>query len=220
MAEITVKSAEGGKERFPLVQDRVTIGRSRESDIFLPDQWLSRHHAEIRRDGAAFVVVDLGSKNGTLLNGDQVASTQRLRDGDVITLGEHILTFSDEAAAEEEAAPEGTRIFSAKELSDIRTRPSHRPRGAGPAEPRAERAAAGHAASWSSTGPLDELFETVLDLLFEAVPAERARHPAPGRRAAGSRSIKASRARQGQTPPTRVSRSIARKVLERRRSRC
>ena len=47
----------GARERFPLTKDRVTIGRSRESDIFLPDQWLSRHHAEIRRDGDEFFVV-------------------------------------------------------------------------------------------------------------------------------------------------------------------
>ena len=216
MAEITVKSAEGGKERFPLVRDRVTIGRSRESDIFLPDQWLSRHHAEIRREGAVFVVVDLGSKNGTLLNGDQIASTQRLHDGDVITLGEHILTFSDDSAGEDEGAPEGTRIFSARELSDIRTRPSLDPeelarqsRVLGVLQ-EAMRQLVQHQ-------PLDTLFETILNLLFEAVPAERAailllegeaREPV----------IKASRARKGQTPPARVSRSIARKVVDDQKS--
>ena len=216
MAEITVKSAEGGKERFPLVRDRVTIGRSRESDIFLPDQWLSRHHAEIRREGAVFVVVDLGSKNGTLLNGDQIASTQRLHNGDVITLGEHILTFSDDSAGEDEGAPEGTRIFSARELSDIRTRPSLDPeelarqsRVLGVLQ-EAMRQLVQHQ-------PLDTLFETILNLLFEAVPAERAailllegeaREPV----------IKASRARKGQTPPARVSRSIARKVVDDQKS--
>jgi phosphoserine phosphatase RsbU/P len=212
MAEITVKSAEGGKERFPLTRDRITIGRSRESDIFLPDQWLSRHHAEIRRDDAGFVVVDLGSKNGTLLNGDQVASSQRLHDGDVITLGEHILTFSDDSAGEDEAAPEGTRIFSAKELSDIRTRPSMDPE---------ELARQSRVLSVLQKAmhklvehrPLNELFGQVLDLLFEAVPAERGAilllEGDPQETV-----IKASRARQGQTPPTKVSRSIARKVVD------
>jgi sigma-B regulation protein RsbU (phosphoserine phosphatase) len=216
MPEITVKSAEGGKERFPLARDRVTIGRSRESEIFLPDQWLSRHHAEIRRDGAGFVVVDLGSKNGTLLNGDQVASSQRLRHGDVITLGEHVLTFSDEDSGEDEAAPEGTRIFSARELSDIRTRPSLDPeelarqsRVLGVMQ-QAMRKLVEHR-------PLEELFGQILDLLFEAVPAERAailllegEPPQPV--------IKASRARQGQSPPTKVSRSIARKVVDGQKS--
>jgi sigma-B regulation protein RsbU (phosphoserine phosphatase) len=211
MAEITVKSAEGGKERFPLARDRVTIGRSRESDIFLPDQWLSRHHAEIRRDGDAFVVVDLGSKNGTLLNGDQVASSQRLRHGDIITLGEHILTFSDDSGGEDEAAPEGTRIFSAKELSDIRTRPSLDPEELA-RQSRVLGVLQDAMKQLVQHQPIDTLFETILNLLFQAVPAERGAilvlegdPPEPV--------IKASRARQGQTPPARVSRSIARKVI-------
>lgn len=216
MAEITVKSAEGGKERFPITRDRVTIGRSRESDIFLPDQWLSRHHAEIRRDAGGFAVVDLGSKNGTLLNGDQVADIQRLHDGDVITLGEHVLTFTDDAAGDEDAAPEGTRIFSARELSDIRTRPSLDPEelarqsGVLRVMQKAMEQLVQHQ-------PLDTLFETILNLLFEAVPAERAAilllegEPREG-------VIKASRARQGQVPLTRVSRSIARKVINDQKS--
>src|SRR5712692_9510650 len=100
MAEITIKAADGTGGRFPLVKERVTIGRSRESDIVLPDQWLSRQHAEIRLRAEGHVVVDLGSKNGTLLNGSRVRDEQQLRDGDVITLGEHTLTFSAETAVE------------------------------------------------------------------------------------------------------------------------
>jgi serine phosphatase RsbU (regulator of sigma subunit) len=216
MAEITVKSADGGKERFPLLRERVTIGRSRESDIFLPDQWLSRHHAEIRKDGIGFVVVDLGSKNGTLLNGDQVASTQRLRDGDVITLGEHILTFTDDSAADDEAAPEGTRIFSARELSDIRTRPSLDPEELA-RQSRVLGVLQQAMQQLVQHQPLDTLFETILNLLFEAVPAERAAilllEGEPKEAV-----IKASRARKGQVPPSRVSRSIARKVVEEQKS--
>jgi len=216
MADITVKSAEGGKERFPLTRDRITIGRSRESDIFLPDQWLSRHHAEIRHDAGGFAVVDLGSKNGTLLNGDQVADIQRLHDGDVITLGEHILTFSDDSAAEDEAAPEGTRIFSARELSDIRTRPSLDPEELA-RQSRVLGVLQKAMGQLVQHQPLETLFETILNLLFEAVPAERAAilllegEPREG-------VIKASRARQGQVPPTRVSRSIARKVVNDQKS--
>jgi phosphoserine phosphatase RsbU/P len=216
MAEITVKNAEGGKERFPMTRDRVTIGRSRESDIFLPDQWLSRHHAEIRRDGEVFVVVDLGSKNGTLLNGDQIDRSQRLHDGDIITLGEHILTFSDDNAPYDEAAPEGTRIFSAKELSDIRTRPSLDPEDLA-RQSRVLGVLQQAMHKLVEHRPLGELFGQILDLLFEAVPAERGAilllEGAPPEPV-----IKASRARQGQTAPTRVSRSIARRVVDDQKS--
>jgi pSer/pThr/pTyr-binding forkhead associated (FHA) protein len=129
MAEISIDTGDGSRERFPLANERVTIGRSRDSDIFLPDQWLSRHHAEILRKDAAFYLHDLGSKNGTLLNGEPVHGDRRLRHGDVITLGEHVLTFSIEEAADEDSQPpEGTRIFSARELSDIKTKPPSIPR--------------------------------------------------------------------------------------------
>jgi serine phosphatase RsbU (regulator of sigma subunit) len=216
MPEITVRSSEGARERFAIAKERVTIGRSRESDIFLPDQWLSRHHAEIRRDGDLFFVVDLGSKNGTLLNGEQVATRQRLHHGDVITLGEHVLTFADDAAGEDDAAPEGTRIFSAREMSDIRTKPSMDPEELA-RQSRVLAVLQDAMRQLVQHQPLDTLFETILNLLFEAVPAERAailllegQPPQPV--------VKASRARQGQVPPARVSRSIVRKVVDGQKS--
>ena len=73
MAEIRIESADGGSRRVTLDKERTSIGRSRENDIFLPDQWLSRHHAEVRVRGAGFALADLGSKNGTLLNGARLA---------------------------------------------------------------------------------------------------------------------------------------------------
>src|SRR5258708_7175322 len=58
-----IDTADGTRARFPLAKPRVTIGRSRESDISLPDQWLSRHHAEIVEKGDGFYLADLQSKN-------------------------------------------------------------------------------------------------------------------------------------------------------------
>ena len=214
MAEITIETAEGRAERYPLGKERVTIGRSRESDIFLPDQWLSRHHAEILRRESGFFVHDLGSKNGTLLNGQAVSGDRRLRDGDVITLGEHVLTFSEVHADEETAPPpEGTRIFSARELSDIKTKPSIDPEEL-QRQNRVLEILTTATKELLAHRPLPELFEKILDLLFSSVPAERAAillHDAGDQPV-----IKASRARAGQTPPAKVSRSIARRVLERR----
>jgi serine phosphatase RsbU (regulator of sigma subunit) len=215
MPEIRIQTADGSKERFSLAKSRVTIGRSRESDIFLPDQWLSRHHAEIRQKAEGFYLADLQSKNGTLLNGDPVREERRLRDGDVITLGEHMLTFSAGELGEfdDEREPEGTRVFSVKELSDISTKPAID--AAELARQNRVLAILSQAASALVVHrPLNELFELVLDLLFQAVPAERGaillvqgEPPLPV--------IKASRSRKGE-PVTRVSRSIARRVLEER----
>src|SRR6185436_15061484 len=174
MAEISVQAADGSRERFPLVKQRVTIGRSRDSDIFLPDQWLSRQHAEIRQKGDGYYVSDLGSKNGTLLNGGRVVEEQRLRAGDIITLGEHILTFSlgepgdDEAEADSD--PIGTRVFSARELSDIKTKPAIDATELA-RQNRVLGVLSRAAGSLVRHRSLDEIFEMVLDLLFEAVPA-------------------------------------------------
>jgi serine phosphatase RsbU (regulator of sigma subunit) len=216
MPEIAIQTAGGTRERFPLAKARVTIGRSRDSDIFLPDQWLSRQHAAIEERDDGFWVGDLNSKNGTLLNGEPVRTWRRLRPGDVITLGEHTLTFSAEGEPEEEPEeiePEGTRVFSARELSDIATRPS-----VDPTELQRQNrllAILSRAASELVVHrPLSELFDKVLDLLFEAVAAGRGAilllegtPPQPA--------VKASRSREGEAI-VRVSRSIARRVMEER----
>ena len=214
MAEISIDTGDGSRERFPLAKERVTIGRSRDSDIFLPDQWLSRHHAEILKKDATFFLHDLGSKNGTLLNGEPVHGDRRLRHGDVITLGEHVLTFSTEEAEEDSQPPEGTRIFSAKELSDIKTRPSIDPEEL-LRQNRVLEVLSQAARSLLAHRPLPDLFEDVLNLLFAAVPCERGailllegQPPEP--------TVKASRSRGGQPLLSKVSRSIARRVLERR----
>jgi sigma-B regulation protein RsbU (phosphoserine phosphatase) len=215
MPEIAIQTAGGTRERYPLAKPRVTVGRSRESDIFLPDQWLSRHHAAIEERADGYWVSDLKSKNGTLLNGEPIHEWQRLRPGDVITLGEHTLTFCAEPSEEEddEREPEGTRVFSVKELSAINTRPA-----IDPAELQRQNRVLAILSKAASElvvhRPLSELFELVLDLLLEAVGAERGAillleggppHPV----------IKASRSRTGD-PLTRVSRSIARRAMEER----
>jgi serine phosphatase RsbU (regulator of sigma subunit) len=211
MPEISIQTADGAKERYSVAKPRVTIGRSRESDIFLPDQWLSRHHAEIVQRPDGYFVVDLQSKNGTLLNGQPVREDGRLREGDVITLGEHTLTFVADEGTDEEFEPEGTRVFSIRELSDINTKPA-----IDPAElQRQNRVLATLSKAASELvihRPLDELFDTILKLLFEAVTAERGAilllegEPRLPR-------IKASKSTRGE-PLTKVSRSIGRRVME------
>jgi serine phosphatase RsbU (regulator of sigma subunit)/pSer/pThr/pTyr-binding forkhead associated (FHA) protein len=214
MAEIAIQTAGGTRERYPLARNRVTIGRSRESDIFLPDQWLSRHHAAIEERTDGYWVSDLKSKNGTLLNGEPIRDWKRLRAGDVITLGEHTLTFCAEAAEddEDEREPEGTRVFSVRELSAISTRPA-----IDAAELQRQNRVLAILSKAASElvvhRPLGELFDLVLELLLEAVTAERG---AILLLEGGVPHIKASRSRHGGDALARVSRSIARRVIEER----
>lgn len=211
MSEITIESADGTRQRKRFDKDRMTIGRSRDCDIFLPDQWLSRHHAEIRRRGESAFLADLRSKNGTLLNGERVAAERQLRHGDVISLGEHRLTFSeDEEPPEETAAPEGTRIVSAREITDI-----SKPAATADDLRRQNRVLMVlHSAAKElfEHRPLPELFDKIITLIFETVGPERCAilllEGDPPREV-----VKASRSRQGQ-PIESVSRSIARQVIQ------
>jgi pSer/pThr/pTyr-binding forkhead associated (FHA) protein len=73
-----------------------TIGRGRQADVVLNDPNVSRQHAEIRPRGGSWVLADLGSTNGSKLNGRQIEGSEVLRDGDEIELGESVMTFTVE----------------------------------------------------------------------------------------------------------------------------
>jgi hypothetical protein len=70
-----------------------TIGRSRQCDIVLTDANVSREHAEIRPRGGSWVLTDLGSTNGTSLNGRVIDGPEVVRPGDEIDLGTSRLVF-------------------------------------------------------------------------------------------------------------------------------
>jgi hypothetical protein len=70
----------------------MVLGRSREADVRVADVNVSRRHAELRQEGTAYWIVDLGSTNGLAVNGKQVERV-RLRDGDLITLGSTEVVF-------------------------------------------------------------------------------------------------------------------------------
>jgi hypothetical protein len=85
----------GGGKRTVLSGNRVLIGRSRDCDVTLDDPNVSRRHAELRREGGAWVVSDLGSTNGVKVNGHRVQQ-QPLTPGDEITVGLERLMFQVE----------------------------------------------------------------------------------------------------------------------------
>ncbi|QGG96644.1 FhaA domain-containing protein [Actinomarinicola tropica] len=80
-------------ERVVLGEYVVTIGRMPDSTVVLADPNVSRNHAEVRPQGDGYVVVDLGSTNGTRVNGVKVTQ-QELRDGDDLTFGNTRMTFT------------------------------------------------------------------------------------------------------------------------------
>lgn len=85
---VMVREPSGAERIVPLDQPSVTIGRDAESTIHVPSAYVSRHHAriDVRDDGV--VLIDLGSRNGSLLNHARVEQSAPLRAGDVITIGD------------------------------------------------------------------------------------------------------------------------------------
>lgn len=73
--------------RYALDRSQLTIGRRSNNDIALSDTKLSREHARIDNANGSFYITDLGSTNGTLVNGDTLSGRRLLRAGDVVEIG-------------------------------------------------------------------------------------------------------------------------------------
>ena len=69
----------------------MTIGRDDTADLQLRDKAVSRRHATLRVEGETAVIEDLGSRNGTFVNGDRVGDARRLREGDAVQVGATVL---------------------------------------------------------------------------------------------------------------------------------
>ncbi|MFM2076332.1 MAG: hypothetical protein RJA49_222 [Actinomycetota bacterium] len=80
-------------ERITLGKEVVTIGRLNDCTIPLNDGNVSRRHAEVRPSSRGYVVADLGSTNGTKVNGLRIQGEQALADGDIVSVGSTHLRF-------------------------------------------------------------------------------------------------------------------------------
>ena len=74
------------------------IGRGPDNDVVISDLSVSRHHAELRRTGDAYQIVDLDSHNGTFVNGQRVGSAP-LAEGDIVGIGPSTFRLSGARAA-------------------------------------------------------------------------------------------------------------------------
>jgi len=83
----------GPKQGYDFPVEAVTnIGRDPQNHIVLEDEWVSASHATIRREGNAYFLFDLASRNGTYLNGQRIQKALIL-DGDEIVIGRTTLRF-------------------------------------------------------------------------------------------------------------------------------
>jgi hypothetical protein len=86
--------------RFPVAPEGASVGRLPENSVYIPDERLSREHARIDFRDGTFMLSDLGSRNGTALNGTLLSAPQPLNNGDTIELGSNTLVVTIEAEPE------------------------------------------------------------------------------------------------------------------------
>src|SRR5205085_11463042 len=89
--KLIIEDDEGRKTVVPLVREEVTIGRQDGNTIKLTERNVSRRHARLVRDNGFMVIEDLGSYNGIRVNGDRIAGPTKIKEGDLIEIGDYDL---------------------------------------------------------------------------------------------------------------------------------
>ena len=184
--ELLITFPDGHTRAVPLDQSALTLGRSTENDLGYPeDSGLSRRHLTFEKEGEEWIIRDLGSKNGTFLNGARIQDKQVLRPGDKVTASHLQLVFQPTGFR----VPEVSIVFdpsttegelnqavstSLDKLISGETLNAKTPTGQPSPSWKAPMTAFLRAGRELTLGrPLQELFQVILDLSIEAVGAER-----------------------------------------------
>ncbi|GEM_PF-2818494 len=204
MAVLEWLSSHGGS-CFPLIEPRMVIGRLAQCEILLDCKHVSRRHACIHRENDAFLIVDLGSRNGTRVNGTKISGRQALNDGDSLQIDKEQLLFRlDDPVPAIESASEvmGTLFVESGSAVQGQSRPE-------------DRLQAVMDVSHSLTGSVseDQILENLLrSLLSVFSQADRGLVLMPRRD--GDIHLRSYRCQKDRTFPATISRSVARQVLK------
>src|SRR5271169_1707903 len=180
LRELVIRNIEGKTITVPLDRDRITLGRSSANELCYPDDaGLSRQHLALTRANGQWFVEDLGSKNGTVVNGKRIEKRIPFVNGDRISAGHLTLEFADLAVvtANTVVFVDQGEGFSNSVVASLDAVLGPQPDDLNKtyvmqgspqmrALIRAGRELAGHR-------PLDELFQVIMDLSVEAVCAGR-----------------------------------------------
>jgi len=118
VAKLVIKDESSSERIHDLVDEVTTIGRSSTNTIQITDAKSSRSHFRIERTGEDFKVVDLGSTNGTKLNGEKVTA-QLLKQGDVLRVGQTTFAFKSDAPAVMAAEPKSQADVMTMQAKDL-----------------------------------------------------------------------------------------------------
>ncbi len=103
MAKLVIQSGTSAGTEFHLHEGKVILGRDLSAEVRISDDEASREHAEILKEGDNWVLKDLGSRNGTKVNGTKIEGTYTLKAKDVVRIGKTELQYMD--GGEEEVPP-------------------------------------------------------------------------------------------------------------------
>lgn len=208
---------------FPITGDEAVIGRHPDCQIQLDSNMVSRRHARVFRDGGRLLVEDLGSGNGTFLNGGRVTDAMPLKNGDRVKVGPVLLRFEDEnAPGPPRTAPNQSaiRLDIAGGEEDSATIMTAAPNqsGFGLLDVRPEtklKAVIEISRRLAATSDLNSLLPTLLDTLFEIFPgADRGvvllRAGASGQLVPAAQKHR----RAGDEESVRLSRTVLNKVIQ------
>lgn len=170
---------------YDFTEDKVSMGRSGDNDISVPDPFCSGSHAQIKRSGKDFILKDLESKNGTFLNGDKIKSEIKLKEGDEILIGSTRIVFNKKLSTHVEFTESGSSanvntIMNLEEVlkkQDISTTLVSKERAFDIDRIKKEHEALSVISEVSKTlvlhKPLGELLEHIMDLICENLPMDR-----------------------------------------------
>ncbi len=98
MLILKIESGPEGSHEFTVETSPTVIGRSQDCELTISDRFLSRRHARIIQRDEKWMIEDLGSRNGTLINGRQISMPTEIGDGDVIRMSNSSITVRDPAS--------------------------------------------------------------------------------------------------------------------------
>jgi len=175
MITLRVTPAEGPPFEHEVGSEELVIGRSSKCDLSIPDRFLSRRHARLHREAESWLIEDLGSRNGTFVNGRRVDRPHAIRPGDVLTMSASRVEVVGHDGVADSVSTDAKLRLASDVLQKTTTPPPVGEGTAGAALRRyADRLAIINEVHHALAGPitLDELLDLILDRVFEHLRPE------------------------------------------------
>lgn len=122
MPKLVISLPDAGEVILELTELSITVGRVEDNAIHIPDSSVSSYHAELMRNGDSYVLVDLGSTNGSYVNDEKVIDPVPLADGDHVRFGSIDTIYNPT----EQVAPDAPSTAGIEEFA---TQPAEIPQG-------------------------------------------------------------------------------------------